>query len=36
LPWSSISYTLPDEAEVSTIIDAITWNLDRHQMDIWV
>lgn len=36
MPWSSINYTLPDEAEETTIIDAITWYLDRHQMDIWV
>lgn len=36
MPWSEITYTLPDEDEVTTIIDAITWQIGgRYQMDVW-
>lgn len=36
MPWSSITYTLPDETEETTIIDAITWQIGgRYQMDVW-
>lgn len=36
-PGTSITYTLPDEAEETDIIDAITWQLGgRFEMDIWI
>jgi hypothetical protein len=37
MPWSSITYTLPDESPTTTIIDAITWQLaGRFEMEVWV
>jgi hypothetical protein len=36
MPWSSITYTLPGDDAVTTIIDAITWQLSgRFEMNIW-
>lgn len=37
MPGSPITYTLPDEAEATDTIDAITWQVGgRFEMDIWV
>lgn len=36
-PGSSITYTLPDEAEDTDVVDAVTWQLGgTFEMDIWI